>query len=99
MYSNSFLIYTSGVLQESTVALFKLYRFLLTIRLTLIWFPDFNPFSEPYYSLTLLTDPYLRVFRGLIPRFFNLDISPIFAILWMQSILEIVTGSVSNHYY
>ena len=98
MYSSSFLIYTSGVLQESTLSFFKLYRFLLTIRLTLAWFPNFNPFIQPYRSLALFTDPYLRVFRGAVPSVFNVDISPIFAMLWMQSVLEIFTELASNHY-
>jgi len=99
MYSNSFLTYTYGVLQESTLALFKCYRLLLALRLTLIWFPYINPFIEPYYSLTLLTDPYLRIFRELIPRFFSIDISPFFAVLWVQSIIEIIAGLVFNNYY
>jgi len=97
MYLNSFLTHTFRVLQESLLIFFQFYSFLITARLTLVWFPNFNPFTQPYYSVTLLTDPYIRIFRGLIPRILNIDISPIFAVLWVQSIVEILTELVSNY--
>jgi YggT family protein len=54
------------------------------------WFPNFNPFVQPFYLLAKITDPYLRLFRGLMPTVFGVDLSPIIAIMWLECLIEII---------
>jgi len=62
----------------------KFYLVLLTIRIYITWFPNFNMYSQPLYSLGKLTDPYLKIFRGLIPSFFGIDLSPLLGFLFLN---------------
>ncbi len=87
---DSLLSQTLTILQDSALMFFKWYNLLITLRLTMTWFPNFNPFVQPFYLLARFTDPYLRLFRGLIPSIFGVDVSPILAILWIQCLIEIV---------
>ena len=77
------------ILQQSLLMFFKFYNFLITLRLTVTWFPNFNPFVQPFYLLSKMTDPYLRLFRGLLPPIFGIDLSPILAILWIECLSEL----------
>nr|WKK50187.1 Ycf19 [Ochrosphaera neapolitana] len=61
----------------------KLFLALLTIRIYLTWFPNINFYVQPFLTLGKMTDPYLRLFRGLIPPVFNIDFSPILAFLFI----------------
>ena len=55
----------------------KFYMTLLTIRIYLTWFPNINFFTQPFYSIGKVTDPYLRIFRGIIPSIMSFDMSPL----------------------
>lgn len=90
MDSDSFSNQTIMILQESFLLFCKSYNLLITLRLTMTWFPNLNPFVQPFYLLTKITDPYLRLFRGLIPTVFGLDFSPILSILWLQCLIELL---------
>jgi YggT family protein len=58
------------------VGFFKFYIVLLTIRVYLTWFPNINFYVQPFSSLGKMTDPYLRLFRGIIPPLIGFDLSP-----------------------
>ncbi|SAY38618.1 YggT family protein [Candidatus Synechococcus spongiarum] len=61
-----------------TLSIFSL---LLLLRVLLSWFPNL-PWENPLLStLASITDPYLNLFRGLIPPIAGLDLSPILAFL------------------
>ena len=54
------------------------------------WFLNCNPFVQPFFFLTRITDPYLRLFRGFAPTTFGLDFSPMLAITWIECVTEVV---------
>ena len=61
-----------------------IYSFLLIIRVLLSWFPNLD-FSNPIISnLLAITDPYLNIFRGIIPAIGGIDISPILAFILLD---------------
>ena len=61
-----------------TLSIFSL---LLLLRVLLSWFPNL-PWENPLLSaLASITDPYLNLFRGLIPPIGGLDLSAILAFL------------------
>ncbi|GAB2275848.1 hypothetical protein Dimus_010592 [Dionaea muscipula] len=71
----------AGVVVASGILNFlNIYNILITARLVLTWFPNTPPVIVS--PLSTLCDPYLSIFRGIIPPLGGtLDLSPILAIL------------------
>ena len=69
-----------------------LYTYLLIIRILLTWFPNLDTSNPILTSLFSITDPYLNVFRGVIPPIGGLDLSPILAFISLNLIKELVLG-------
>ena len=68
----------------------SLYSTLLIIRVLLTWFPGIDWSNGILSALCSITDPYLNLFRGIIPPIGGFDISSILAFL----ILNIVQTQV-----
>ena len=65
--------------------LFYFYYLILIIRIFLTWIPNIDWDSQPFYFLRSITDPFLNIFRGIIPPIGGmLDISPIIAFFALQ---------------
>jgi YggT family protein len=73
----------------------KLFLALLTIRIYLTWFPNINFYVQPFVTLGKMTDPYLRLFRGLIPPVFNIDFSAILAFLFITFVEDFFSSIAS----
>jgi YggT family protein len=72
-------------LLTGTISQFLLiYMVLIIARVLLSWFPNINWFDPPFSILSQLTDPYLNLFRSVIPPLGGLDLSPMLAILLLQ---------------
>lgn len=69
-----------------------IYTILLFIRILLTWFPNVNWFDPPFSILSQLTDPYLNIFRNIIPPLGGLDFSPVLAILLLQVVQQAVSS-------
>jgi YggT family protein len=57
------------------------FNFLLIIRVLLTWFPNIDWYTQPFAALSLICDPYLNLFRSIIPPLGGMDFSPILAFL------------------
>ena len=64
----------------------SLYYFLLIIRILLTWFPGIDWSNGILSALTSITDPYLNIFRGIIPPIGGFDISSLLALILFQVI-------------
>jgi YggT family protein len=62
------------------------YTFMVIARILLTWFPTVNWSSPPFEVLSQLTDPYLNLFRSVLPPLGGLDLSPMLAIFLLQII-------------
>ena len=60
------------------------YFVILFVRILLSWFPTIDWYSQPFAILSQLTDPYLNLFRRIIPPLGGIDFSPILAFLALQ---------------
>jgi len=60
------------------------YLVLLTIRVLLSWFPNINWMDQPFAALGQITDPYLNLFRSVIPPLGGIDFSPILGFFLLQ---------------
>eukprot|EP00793_Prasinoderma_coloniale_P002227 PRCOL_00002735-RA len=65
------------VITTGIASTLNIYNTLLIIRLILTWFP--NPPRALVGPLSTLCDPYLGLFRGIVPPLGGLDFSPILA--------------------
>ncbi|UBF28777.1 YggT family protein [Kovacikia minuta CCNUW1] len=75
-----------NLLISTLLTFIGIYTALLFIRVLLTWFPNINWFDPPFSILSQLTDPYLNLFRSIIPPLGGIDFSPILALLALQLI-------------
>lgn len=63
----------------------SIYNIVITGRILLSWFPQAQGVAllQPIYQIT---DPYLNLFRGLIPPVFGLDLSPLLAFFLLSTL-------------
>lgn len=73
--------------------LFGLIQLILIVRILLTWFPNINWWNQPFRFLHDVTEPILAPFKRIIPPLGGLDLSPIFAFLFL-SILQSVVLSI-----
>ncbi|PZU99764.1 MAG: hypothetical protein DCE90_00235 [Pseudanabaena sp.] len=59
----------------------SIYLGLLFIRVLLTWFPNIEWYKQPFAALSQITDPYLNLFRSIIPPLGGMDFSPMLAFL------------------
>jgi YggT family protein len=73
-----------GLFVQTLSTFLNIYLALLIVRILLSWFPSVNWFDPPFSILGQLTDPYLNLFRSLIPPIGGIDLSAILAIFLLQ---------------
>lgn len=84
------------VLLINTLSTFlSIYLVLLFIRILLSWFPNVNWFDPPFSIIAQLTDPYLNIFRSIIPPLGGIDFSAILAIILLQVVQSILPSLLS----
>lgn len=77
--------------------IFYFYYILLIIRIFLTWIPSINWDQQPFTFMRAITDPFLNIFRGIIPPIGGvLDISPIIAIILLQLVQGLLVGMIAG---
>ena len=89
------VVYKIFSVLASTVQIFS---FLLLIRVLLTWFPAIDWSNGALSALCSLTDPYLNIFRGIIPPIGGFDISSILAFLLLNVVQQALGGVAGNFY-
>lgn len=80
----------------STVSNFiQLYLVLIFVRILLSWFQTAEWAGNIISFLAPVTDPYLNIFRSIIPPLGGIDFSAILAIFVLQLIPKILVSIVS----
>jgi len=73
--------FTTESVALSVYGFLRFYQATLIIRVYLGWFPSLNLYSQPFFTLVRLTNPYLRFWRGVMPAIGPLDLSPLMVFL------------------
>lgn len=76
--------YSIGLLVTTLETFVQIYVALMIIRVLLSWFPNINWYDPPFSILSQLTDPYLNLFRSIIPPLGGIDFSPMIAFFVLQ---------------
>lgn len=71
------------------VQLFQLIQFIVFLRILLTWFPGIDWGKQPFRFLNSITEPILLPFRRLIPPIGGLDLSPMFALIFLEMLEQI----------
>ncbi|KAJ7525172.1 hypothetical protein O6H91_17G040000 [Diphasiastrum complanatum] len=75
----------------------ELYSGVLMIRVLLTWFPNIPWDRQPLQAIRDMCDPYLNLFRNLVPPIFNaLDVSPMLAFFVLGLLASILNTSVQG---
>lgn len=83
-----------GLLANTLVTFVNLYTLILTVRILLSWFPNINWYDPPFSILSQLSDPYLNLFRSIIPPLGGLDLSPIIAFFVLQIVSQLLSSAL-----
>jgi YggT family protein len=81
-----------SVLGSGIVQFLNIYLILLLVRVLLTWFPNIDMGRPPFSILSQLTDPYLNLFRNIIPPLGGMDFSPILAFFALQIAAGLLGG-------
>jgi Predicted integral membrane protein len=74
----------------------SIYLVLLLIRVLLTWFPNVNWSSQPFAGLSQITDPYLNLFRSVLPPMGGIDFSPMLGFLVLTFIQRALAAAVPS---
>ena len=88
--------YSIGLLATTLSTFLQIYVALMIIRVLLSWFPNINWYDPPFSILSQLTDPYLNLFRSIIPPLGGIDFSPMLAFFVLQFGSQILIGLLTN---
>ncbi len=70
----------------------QIYSFILIVRVLLTWFPSIDWSNGILSAMCSITDPYLNLFRGIIPPIGGFDISSILAFLLLNVVQDFIRG-------
>lgn len=68
---------------------FEVYSWLLLARILLTWFPV-DPYNPLVRWIARVTDPFLNLFRGLLPPVGMVDFSPVLAFVALRLLRSVV---------
>jgi len=88
---------TLTLLLNSISTFLQIYSGLLIIRILLTWFPNVDWYKQPFTALSQITDPYLNLFRSIIPPLGGMDFSPILAFLalnFLQGVIPLIARAI-----
>ncbi len=71
----------------------EIYSLILIVRVLLSWFPNLDWGNPVLSTVGSITDPYLNVFRGLIPPIGGLDLSAILAFIALSVMQQLLNGA------
>jgi YggT family protein len=84
--------YSISLLANTLVTFLQIYFVLMILRVLLSWFPNINWYDPPFSILSQLTDPYLNLFRSIIPPLGGIDFSPMIAFFVLQIVSQLLIG-------
>eukprot|EP00210_Caulerpa_lentillifera_P009666 g9222.t1 len=88
------------IITKAVSSFISVYLLLLFVRVLLSWFPTFRWDRNPWIILRQVTDPYLNLFRGLIPPLLGtIDFTPLLGFIILQWLSGILIVSEDEEYW
>ena len=83
-----------GVIEQTL----NIYLTILVVRVLLSWFPNLDWGNPVLSTMSSITDPYLNVFRGLIPPLGGIDLSALVAFLTLNLAIGLLKNLMGSSY-
>ena len=74
--------------------LFDFYFVIIILRIFLSWIRSIDWEVQPYRALSAITDPFLNIFRGILPPIGGMDFSPVIAIILLKILQGLIVGQL-----
>jgi YggT family protein len=84
-----------NIVLQAVLSFTSIYLLLLFIRVILTWFPNINWYNQPFAALSQVTDPYLNLFRSIIPPLGGMDFSPMLAFLVLTILQRAIASAIA----
>nr|YP_009370321.1 conserved hypothetical plastid protein [Bulboplastis apyrenoidosa]ARO90810.1 conserved hypothetical plastid protein [Bulboplastis apyrenoidosa] len=81
--------HTLQILSKAISNFLELYFILIIIQYSLGWITAINWYREPFYTIANLTDPYIKIFEGILPSSLGIDLSILFATLFLRVLISV----------
>jgi YggT family protein len=78
------------LLVTTIIRFLQIYVALIVVRLLLTWFPTIGWMQQVASTLSIVTDPYLNLFRNLIPPMGGMDFSAMLALIVLQVVQSFI---------
>ena len=88
-----------ALILASIVKFLEIYGYILIVRILLSWFQGAEWAFNIISFLSPITDPYLNIFRSIIPPLGGIDFSAILAILALQLLQSLFANSLAQAAY
>ena len=88
-----------ALILASIVKFLEIYGYILIVRILLSWFQGAEWAFSIISFLSPITDPYLNIFRSIIPPLGGIDFSAILAILALQLLQGLFESSLAQVAY
>jgi YggT family protein len=85
-----------GFILTILINFLQIYSVLLIIRVLLTWFQSTSWAEQIMSFLSPITDPYLNLFRSIIPPLGGMDFSPILAFLLLNVVQNLLVAGASS---
>lgn len=79
------------MLVYTLLTVIQFYTWLIIAYVLMSWFPITGVFQDLYNVLATIVEPYLGIFRRIIPPIGAFDISPIVSILVLNVVAELIS--------
>ena len=76
------------MIAKFVLQILEFYGMAIFIYVLLSWFPISGPVESIYHMLATVCEPYVGLFRRLMPNMGGLDFSPMVAILVLQLVIR-----------
>ncbi|ESA32360.1 integral membrane protein [Leptolyngbya sp. Heron Island J] len=81
---------------QALASFISIYLVLLIVRVLLSWFPNVDWSNPAFSALSQITDPYLNIFRSVIPPLGGIDFSAILAFIVLQVVQSALSSAVAT---
>lgn len=88
-----------ALILASIIKFLEIYGYILIVRILLSWFQGAEWAFNIISFLSPITDPYLNIFRSIIPPLGGIDFSAILAILGLQLLQSLFASSLAQVAY
>ncbi len=88
----------SSIIITAVNVAFQVYTWLVIIRILLSWIRH-NPYQPLIRFIYEVTEPFLRLFRRIVPPLGQIDFSPIIAVFVLQILQWVIVRLLVNIFY